>query len=144
MKNFSEALDTKVQLDYKLVLSPIGDNGDPKIAVEMNHEVKFHGNLERDTTITGSILNTDKFSMAITLKDKIYNNEKETAVIINLLEIDGKEIIPRYVHKSVYENDHDSSVITNYLGYNGQWKLSMDGPFYIWLHEQDAKGMLIY
>jgi adenylate kinase family enzyme len=93
--------------------------------------------------IDGSILSTQKFCLSVTLKDKKYNQHRETAAIIETLKIDQKEIIPRYCHRTVYRNDHDSEVITNYLGYNGEWQLFIVEPFYRWLHKVEAKGMLI-
>ena len=77
------------------------------------------------------------------LRNKHYTTEYETAVIIKRLSIDNIEIIPQYDYLADYDNDHDNNNPTHYLGFNGKWTLTIDRPFYQWLHQVQNQGWLI-
>ena len=85
----------------------------------------------------------DSIKLEILMSDKEYDAEKETAIIIKTLKIDGIEIIPQYNHLIDYQNDHNINTKTNYLGYNGKWTLDIDRPFYQWYHQISGQGWLL-
>mgnify|MGYP003350133421 CR=1 FL=1 len=59
------------------------------------------------------------------------------------LRNDMINIIPKYNHLIDYQNDHNINTKTNCLGYNGKWSLTIDRPFYQWLHQARSQGWLI-
>ena len=85
----------------------------------------------------------DAINIDIIMSDKHYSLEYETAAIIRQLSIDNIDIIPRYEYLADYDNDHDFKNPTNYLGFNGKWTLTIDLPFYHWLHKHSGQGWLI-
>jgi hypothetical protein len=85
----------------------------------------------------------DLFAVNIELLNKHYTTKYETAVIIKRLSIDNIELIPRYDYLARYINDHDNNNPTSYLGFNGKWTLTIDCPFYHWLHRHSGQGLLI-
>ena len=83
------------------------------------------------------------FAIIIELKNKIYDKDNQTAVIIRSLQIDGIDLVPRFDYLAEYVNDHGNNNPTNYLGFNGKWTLTFDRPFYQWLHQATGQGWLL-
>jgi hypothetical protein len=83
------------------------------------------------------------FSVIIDLYNKDYNVDNTSAVIIRRLSIDNIELIPDYDYLAHYDNDHDNNNPTSYIGFNGQWRLTFDRPFYHWLHQHTGQGWLL-
>ena len=86
---------------------------------------------------------TKTFAISIELKNKDYYAPEETAVMIKTLSIDNTDIFPRYGYLAEYDNDHGFTDATNYLGFNGKWTLTIDRPFYRWLHKHTGQGWLL-
>jgi hypothetical protein len=84
----------------------------------------------------------DPIDIDIRLSNKQYTTEYETAIKFKIY-IDNIEIIPKYDYLADYINDHDNNNPTNYLGFNGKWTLTIDRPFYHWLHYHSGQGWLI-
>ena len=144
MKNFLEALDTlDKELKITLILKVISDNGHPSIKVRYNQRSIFSGVLMDDITLDlyGDISKTMEFE--IELKGKQYDQTRETAVIVQQLCVDGIKLIPDFLHLVQYQNDHHKDINTNYIGYNGTWKLQINEPFYRWHHRHSGQGFLI-
>jgi hypothetical protein len=83
------------------------------------------------------------FSVTIELYNKHYNIDNQSAIIINRLSVDNIQLIPKYDYLAEYINDHDNNSPTSYLGFNGKWQLTIDRPFYQWLHQVTAQGWLL-
>jgi hypothetical protein len=83
------------------------------------------------------------FFVEIELKNKIYTQDHETAVKIDLLQIDGVDLVPRFDYLATYINDHNNNNPTSYLGFNGKWTLTFGRPFYQWLHQATGQGWLL-
>lgn len=130
MKTYSELTDTDIQIDLQLELI-----GNPKFIVNGSA-------LTRDN-LTYYVDLLTPFSVVIELHNKHYTTEYETAVIIKRLSIDNIEIIPKYDYLAEYINDHNNNNPTNYLGFNGKWTLTIDRPFYQWLHQVTGQGWLL-
>lgn len=139
MKTYSDlqAIDRRLQLN--LTLDPVGT---PEFSVTV-------GSLHADGKLFKSVdINTDldllqSFSIQIELKNKIYDSAHETAVIISSCQIDGIDLVPRFDHLATYHNDHNCNDPTHYLGFNGKWTLTIDRPFYQWLHQVSGQGWLL-
>jgi hypothetical protein len=130
MKTYSELTDTDIRIDVELE-----SIGDPKFLV--------NGSRLGQNNLTYHVELLRPFSITIELYNKHYTTEYETAVIIKRLSIDNIEMIPRYDYLAEYINDHNNNNPTNYLGFNGRWTLTIDRPFYQWLHQVTAQGWLL-
>jgi hypothetical protein len=135
MKTYSnlQAIDT--DLVIRLELEPVGQ---PQGQICIND--RAHP-LATVTQIRVPLL--DPIQIDIVLSGKDYNNTVETAIIVTRLSIDNIDIMGQYDYLAEYDNDHDFKNPTNYLGFNGKWTLTIDRPFYHWLHEHSGQGWLL-
>jgi hypothetical protein len=135
MKTYSDlqAIDTDlvIQLDLEL-------KGQPRGHVGINNRVQ-----PLDTQIQVRMPLLDPLKIDIVLSDKDYNNPVETAIIIKRLSVDNIDIMGQYDYLAEYINDHGFKNPTNYLGFNGKWTLTIDRPFYHWLHLHSGQGWLL-
>ena len=140
MKTYSDlqAIDTRLHLHIEL--EPVGT---PDITVSVNDIIDDYPGLSDNIILDYHIDLLDLFSVNIELLNKHYTTEYETAVIIKRLSIDNIELIPEYDYLAEYINDHDNDNPTSYLGFNGKWTLTIDRPFYHWLHRHSGQGLLI-
>jgi hypothetical protein len=143
MNQFSELLGTNIKINIKLQLSAIVDNGVPTTLVKYNNKILLNQALDSSICITWDHDLLDPICIQVALIDKIYNNQKETAIIIESLTIDDVEVIPKYNNLITYVNDHNIDTPTNYLGFNGVWELCIPTPFYQGLHHVQGQGLLI-
>lgn len=144
MKNFLQALDT-IDKNVKITLKikVISENGYPMVKIKYNQRLIISGILTKDEIFEfdDDINNSMKFE--VELENKVYNETRETAIIIECITVDGINLIPDYVHLCDYKNDHNLNIKTHYIGYNGIWSLHINEPFYIWHHNVSGQGMLI-
>ena len=139
MKTYSDLQAIDSELHCYLELEPVGT---PEVAVIING-VYGGGKLFKSVVFDVKIDLLQPFTIEIELKNKTYSMEHETAVSIKQLQIDGIDIVPRFDYLATYRNDHDNNDPTSYLGFNGKWTLTIDRPFYHWLHEHTGQGWLI-
>ena len=139
MKNFSDLLATDLHLDLVLIAEPIGR---PDVEIWVNQQLIHQGQLSKPITVSTQLPLLSAFSVAVKLKNKVYSAESETAVKLNQLSIDVLDIIPCFTHLAQYSNDHDFTEPTSYLGFNGEWRLEINKPFYQWQHEITSQGWL--
>lgn len=142
MKTYSDLQDTKLKLtvdleivgrpDFTLSTNPCAVTNQYFTQCEFKH-ISHSYYLDLLTP----------FTFVIELMNKDYNSDNETAVIIKRLSVDHISIIPEYTHLAQYDNDHKYTDPTTYLGFNGKWALTIDRPFYQWLHQARSQGWLI-
>lgn len=139
MKTYSDLQAIDHKLHCHLILEPIGT---PEVAV-MIDGVYTNGKFFKSVVIDVDVDLLKPFSIEIELKNKTYSTEYETAVIIKCLQIDGIDLVPKFDYLAAYINDHGNNNPTSYLGFNGKWSLTIDRPFYQWLHQATGQGWLI-
>jgi len=140
MKTYSDLLDIDTRLHLQIRLEPVGT---PDIVVSVNNIIDDYPGLSNNIILDYHIDLLDLFSIDIELRNKHYNTEYETAVIIKRLSVDDIELIPKYDYLATYVNDHQNNNPTSYMGFNGKWRLTFDQPFYHWLHLHSGQGWLI-
>lgn len=140
MKTYSDLLAIDPKLTCRLTLQPVGN---PEVGVLIGKKTFGGGKLYKSVTIDTQLELLDTFFVEVELKNKIYNSNSETAVIIETLQIDGIDLVPRFDYLAQYRNDHHNNNPTNYLGFNGKWTLTFDRPFYQWLHQATGQGWLL-
>lgn len=141
MKTFCDLRAT--DLNFSLVLRPICHNGAPRVTVRINGLCVLDDSLEQTLEYGCGLPLLDPIDLEIGLREKVYSSQLETAVVIDHLSIDRFDLVPRYSHQATYVNDHDWPGATNYLGFNGHWRLNIPEPFYVWKHRITAQGWLL-
>jgi hypothetical protein len=140
MKTYSDLQDIDPRLNLVIELEPVGT---PSARVIINDKEYDYPGLSNSIIVNDYLSLMDLINIDIILYDKHYTTEYETAVIICRLSVDNIELIPKYDYLAKYHNDHDNNNPTSYLGFNGKWTLTIDRPFYHWLHEHSGQGWLI-
>jgi len=143
MNNFLDLLDTDCQINVTLKLGVIHDNGYPGVSVRVNDNVIEYLQLTKSVEHQFDIPLLDPIEIEISIKDKQYSEIKETAVLIDSMNIDGFEIVPQWTHLAEYHSERGLQGPTSYLGINGSWKLTIDRPFYQWRHHVTDQGWLL-
>ena len=143
MNNFSELLDTDHQIKITIRLEVIGDNGFPGASIRVNNDVVEYLRLLESVEHIFDVPLMDVVDIEISMIDKLYSQDQETAVIIKSIDIDGFEIVPGWTHLAIYDSERGLQGPTSYLGINGSWKLSIDRPFYQWRHDVTGQGWLL-
>ena len=126
-----------------LKLRVIHDNGYPGVSVRVNDNVIEYLQLTGSVEHQFDIPLLDPIEIEISIKDKQYSEIKETAVLIDSINIDGFEIVPQWTHLAEYHSERGLQGPTSYLGINGSWKLTIDRPFYQWRHHATGQGWLL-
>ena len=140
MKTYSDLQDIDTRLNLVIELAPVGI---PTAKIIVNNKEYDYPQLTSPIIIDEYLPLMDNINIDIILSNKQYTLEYETAVIIKRLSIDNIDLIPKYDYLADYINDHNNNNPTSYLGFNGKWRLTIDRPFYHWLHEHSGQGWLI-
>jgi hypothetical protein len=140
MKNYSDLQDINRLIPVSIYLEPVGQ---PWVDIAVNDTVIDYHPLNNSVTYTGFVDLLNPITVSVILTDKIYTQEYETAVIVRRLSVDNIDLIPSYDYLADYQNDHNYTDPTNYLGFNGKWTLTIDRPFYHWLHQVHGQGWLL-
>jgi hypothetical protein len=140
MKTYSDLQDIDSRLNLVIELEPVGN---PTTKIIVNNKEYDYPQLSSSIIIDDYLPLMDLINIDIIMSNKHYTLEYETAVIIKRLSIDNIELIPQYDYLAKYVNDHNNNNPTSYLGFNGKWTLTIDRPFYHWLHEHSGQGWLI-
>ena len=139
MKTYSDLQDIDTRLQLHIELKPVGT---PDVIISVNETVNCYTKLNSIIQLDYHVDLLDIFTVNIELRNKIYSIDNETAVIIDRLCVDNIDIVPKYDYLSRYINDHNSNTPASYLGFNGKWALTIDRPFYHWLHKHSGQGWL--
>lgn len=139
MKTYSDLRAIDTRLKCRIHLEPVGH---PDISVIVGTNLAG-GILYRDLDIQIDLDLHQPFRIQIELQNKIYTADTETAVRIRAVQIDGQDLVPRFLGLAQYDNDHRFTDPTDYLGFNGKWTLTIDQPFYHWLHKHTGQGWLL-
>ena len=140
MKNYLDLLGTDLYLDLVLVVEPVGA---PETEIWINQQMIYQGQLLESITVSEQLPLLSEILISVKLKNKVYNSDSETAVVLKKLSIDGFDIIPNWSQLANYINDHNTNSPTSYLGFNGEWKFQITQPFYQWKHQVNGQGWLL-
>ena len=140
MKTYSDLQDIDQHINIRINLRPVGR---PDAWIKVNHDLIGYTGLSDNIQLDYQVGLLDNITISIELLNKQYTTEYETAIIIDNITVDNIELIPKYEYLAEYVNDPDFKDPTSYLGFNGKWTLTIDRPFYHWLHEHSGQGWLI-
>jgi hypothetical protein len=140
MKNYSDLQDIDRLIPISICIEPVGQ---PCVDIIINNNVIDYHPLNSSVIYTEFVDLLTPISISVLLSNKKYTQEYETAVIVKQLSVDNIELIPQYDYLADYQNDHKNNNPTSYLGFNGKWTLTIDRPFYQWLHRVQGYGWLL-
>lgn len=143
MKTFSDLLGIDTDIDVCIDLSVIADNGFPSCKVLINQSVHHGGLITGPLRLHRRVALLEPIMIEIVMSDKQYSAEKETAIKIDSISIDGFDIIPDWTHLACYDNEQSIQDPTSYLGFNGKWSLKIDDAFYRWRHRITGQGWVL-
>lgn len=143
MKNFSDLPDTDPTISVIIQLSVITDNGCPGAKVRVNQDVIEYLQLTQSVQHQFDVALREPLQIEIALIDKQYDQDRETAIKIDSVSIDGFELVPAWTHLAVYDTERGLQGPTSYLGINGSWRLDITRPFYQWRHHITGQGWLL-
>ncbi len=144
MNSFSDLLASDARpLTLRLRLRAITEAGWPRAVVSVNGETIYNDVIESSWTCCRELPLLEPVSVQITLQDKIYDQHRETALIVDELEIDYWNVIPQFAHLVTYQHDHGIGPSGAYLGFNGTWHWQTHRPFYQWWHDVSGQGWLL-
>jgi len=136
-------------LKINLSLSFLIIQTQPNIRIKVDDQVFFEGsaNSDRlDLTIETSV-KVGSHSLTIDFLNKNYDelqNGKDMAVIVDSIKFQHlpdefkyySSYCPDYPEDWLKNNPKAEPVIhSNYLGWNGHWKLNFETPIYPWIHQ---------
>ena len=139
MKTYSDLQAIDTRLNLIIDIEPVGL---PNTRIIVNRDSIDYPGLSAPITLDYQLSLLDSINIDIILSNKHYTTEYETAIIFKI-RVDNIELIPQYDYLAEYVNDHNNNDPTNYLGFNGKWSLTIDRPFYHWLHQHSGQGWLI-
>jgi len=135
MRNFSELQATKPTLVVTMQLDLVGDpQGEITIAGCIHPLAQ-----QCHTTVSAQ----ESFEIHVRHTNKTYQEPHEVAIVIRELTISTWRMTDAHNHLAAYSNDRGPDLYTRYLGFNGEWQLNIDQPFWLWHHEHTGQGMLI-
>jgi hypothetical protein len=140
MKNYSDLQDIDPKVKINIKLNPVEF---PNVWIRVNHDLIGYSQLCESISLDYRVGLTESIQIVIELYNKDYIQDNQTAVIIDNITVDNIQIIPKYDYLAEYVNDHANNNPTSYLGFNGKWTLTIDQPFYHWLHQHSGQGWLI-
>jgi hypothetical protein len=143
IKTFSAIKDIDPKIHVRLTVGSITENGFPYCKIVCNGDELYADQLIDDYVIEFDLNILTPVNVQITMSDKIYDQHKETAVIIKEFFIDHIDIAKDYQYHADYVNDHNINCATAYLGWNGTWNFDTKIPFYQWLHHASKQGWLL-
>lgn len=140
MKNFSQATAIDHSLKVLICLQPVGQ---PWVRVGLGQKNVLDQIIDQPTQLVYYCDLLTPLDICVELKHKTYSLEHETAIIVDRLDVDLISLVPKMTYCFVYDNDHEFLSPTNYLGFNGTWRLNTAIPFYRWWHQQSGQGWLL-
>lgn len=140
MNNYSDLRAINKLIPVTICIEPVGK---PEVDIVVNNTVIDYRSMSSSATYTEFVDLLSPITVSVILSNKIYTQEYETAVIIKRLSVDNINLTPDYDYLADYQNDHNNNNPTNYLGFNGKWTLTINEPFYHWLHHVQGQGWLL-
>lgn len=143
MKNFLEVLDSDPRITVRVTVTAITDNGLPRATVLINGVPLYDNLLESFWTGSAEVPLLEPLVIEVMMSGKQHDLERETAVCIQNVTVDQCQVIPRFSHLVQYTHEQGVGPATNYLGFNGCWRLDTQRPFYQWWHDVTGQGWLL-
>jgi hypothetical protein len=137
MKNFLDLPDIKeMPLVLRLAIEP---REQPDVVIKVNDILLHSGPVVLPHRYRVELSLTDPLEFSIELRNKDYNRES-SALRVQQFSLDHWEFVPDKTQLFEYINDHNYSDPTNYICFNGVWRLAINCSYYRWRHEHTGSG----
>lgn len=140
-------MDTRVRIR----LRPISDTRPPRCEITAGYITRmrqldseqwfdFHIHPDRGSTVDIVVKHVGK-------TEEEFKSRKELAISVEEIEINGISD-PKFVWKGRFHPEYPrweedkGPIDTNYLGFNGEWKLQITIPAYTWIHQTQSLGQI--
>lgn len=144
MNNYLDLLATDCHtVDIELTVDSVVNNGTPDLTVVINHRQHYQAPINAPVCINTKMTLLQHLDIKLIVTGKTYSAQKETAVIVTSLLVDGVQLANKFDIPIMYTNDQNVKYSGFYLGFNGVWHLSLNQPFYRWLHTATGQGWLL-
>jgi hypothetical protein len=131
MKNYSDLRAINTKLDIVMELEPVG-SVNCRFGID---EILVDYELDQTLELDWQIDVDSSFVFQIELTGKSTDSD---GLLIKRLSVDGIDLVPKFTHLA----QCTLGTPTQFLGQLSKWTLTIDRPFYQWLHGATAQGWL--
>jgi hypothetical protein len=127
------------------------DDKYPELVITLDDVLLVHDYLNCNKTLKFDVmLNTGTHTLNIELANKGRTDTKvdntgkiiaDKAIYIKNVTIEGYALSD-FLHQATYYPAGRDSIKSNYLGWNGVWKLNFDTPIFSWIHKTQNMGWI--
>ena len=138
-------------LQFALTVEPIGYNDVwPEFYIMIDNELQDQGVLTTQLTYNFDVTlddGTHTIKVGLVNKvdaDTVVKNEKivqDKAIYIHPIEIEGYKL-DDFMYQATYYPIGRDSLKSNYLGWNGHWRLDFTTPIFTWIHKTQQLGWI--
>ena len=138
-------------LKFSLTVEPVG-YGDrwPNFYIKIDNVLQDQGTLHKEATYNFDVLLEDgahTVAVGFTNKlddDTIATNNKivaDKAIVVKTINIEGYELTD-FIYRGRYYPNNREEMSSNYLSWNGEWRLDVTTPIFTWIHETQQLGWI--
>jgi hypothetical protein len=127
------------------------DNNYPEVIISLDDTLLVHELLYTSKKYNFDVmLKSGHHSINVELVNKTPSDTKvdksgvivaDKALIIKTVTIEGYSLSD-FLHRAVYYPANRDSLRSNYLGWNGTWKLDIVTPIFTWIHKTQGLGWI--
>ena len=138
-------------LQFSITLNPVGyDNAWPSFYLKIDDLLQDSGMLTAECTYNFDVALTDgPHSICVGFTNKTDADTKviedkivaDKAIIVEKVVIEGYEL-DDFLYRAVYTPVDRSQSRSNYLSWNGEWKLDITTPIFTWIHKTQQLGWI--
>lgn len=138
-------------LEWSLYLRAVGyDDRWPEFSVSIDDQLLDHGRLDSNRILSFSTdleEGSHTISVAFTNKTEHDTIVKDGEIIADkALVIDGIALegyrLNGFLYQATYYPIGKNPMKSEYMGWNGKWKLDITTPIFTWIHEQQSLGWI--
>lgn len=138
-------------LQFSLTLQPVGyDHRWPEFYLKIDDRLQDSGQIKEQREYNFDIqLNDGKHSITVGLLNKIDTDTivvddkivNDMALVVQKIVIEGYEF-DDFLYQAVYSPIQREQSHSNYLSWNGEWRLDFTTPIFTWLHQTQHLGWI--
>jgi hypothetical protein len=138
-------------LKFSITVEPVG-YGDrwPDYYIKIDERLQDQGTLRDTATYNFDVALQDGLhTIAVGFTNKldddtvVTNNEivADKAVVVKTVNIEGYELAD-FIYRGRYYPADREPMASNYLSWNGEWRLDITTPIFTWIHETQQLGWI--
>ena len=138
-------------LKFSITIEPVGyDNRWPEYYVKIDNDLQDRGRLTDTATYNFDVtLEDGPHTIAVGFTNKLPDDTVATdnkivadkAVVVRTIIIEGYELAD-FIYRGRYYPEDRPVMESNYLSWNGEWRLDFTTPIFTWIHETQQLGWI--